>query len=268
MFECVTPGPCTKARPSAAYLAAYSDKQSRIEKRHAEQRSTTYIIEITTHLCPRYTCPYHLPFDTTDSITGAPCSGKSTLCTALSTHHNLEHFSLGNELRELISAHPTGPAALIKPTLSATDIATFTANVRQNTLAPLHLTPKYVKERLFGAGATPGDVRVLVDGFPRDAARWSYFKDAVKDRWVPNEHAFLVILNNDRETARARSKNRGRPGDAFNKRFEEHGRNVEAVQTAMRRDGVRIIEVVTSRDLEASEVQEIVVKELEKWEGL
>jgi UMP-CMP kinase len=121
---------------------------------------------------------------------------------------------------------------------------------------------------LFGVGATPGNVRVLVDGFPRDAARWSYFKDSVKDRWVPSEHAFLVVLNVDRETARARSKNRGRPGDTFDKRFEEHGRNVGAVQIAMQRDGVRIIEVVTSRELQASEVLEIVVKELEKWEGL
>jgi UMP-CMP kinase len=85
--------------------------------------------------------------------------------------YNLSHFSLGADLRNLTSLHPTGPAARIKPTLTADELATFAENVTANTLAPLHLTPKYVKERLFGVGAAACDVRVLVDGFPRDAAR-------------------------------------------------------------------------------------------------
>ena len=176
-------------------------------------------------------------------VLGAPCSGKSTLCTALSADHNLSHFSLGAELRELISSHPTGPAALIKPALSAEEIATFNGNVTENTLAPLHLTPKYVKERLFGVGATPGDIRVLVDGFPRDAARWEVFKDVVKELWVPSENAFLVMLHVDRETARARSGKRGRVGDSFEKRFEEHEKNVGEVVDAMRADRMTVLEV-------------------------
>ncbi|KAF2830101.1 hypothetical protein CC86DRAFT_403422 [Ophiobolus disseminans] len=135
-------------------------------------------------------------------VLGVPCSGKRTLCTTLSTHYSLEHFFLGADLRELISPNPTSPAALIKPSLSAEELIKFRENVTANTLAPLHLTPKYVKERLFGVGATSGDVRILVDGFPRDAARWHVFKDMLKELWVPNKDAFLVALEVDRETAR------------------------------------------------------------------
>jgi len=176
-------------------------------------------------------------------VLGAPCSGKSTLCTALSTKYSISHFSLGDELRKLISPHPTGPAALIKPTLSAEEVATFKGNVTENTLAPLHLTPKYVKERLFGVGATPGDIRVLVDGFPRDVARWHVFKDAVKESWVPSENGVLVVLHVDRETARVRSEKRSRVGDSFEKRFEEHEKNVGEVVDAMRADGMTVLEV-------------------------
>jgi UMP-CMP kinase len=102
-------------------------------------------------------------------------------------------------MRELVSTTPTGPAALIKPTFSAAEIATNKQNVMKNTLAPVNLTPKYVKERLFGIGAQPGVMHFLIDGFPRDAARWPYFTDVVRDLWVPSERVVVVVLNTNRE---------------------------------------------------------------------
>jgi hypothetical protein len=98
-------------------------------------------------------------------------------------------------MRELIKANATGPPALIKATLTADEIATYTRNVMTNSLAPVNYTPKYVKERIFGVGARPGDVRVLINGFPRDVARWPYFKEAVKDFWTPSLGSPVVVLS-------------------------------------------------------------------------
>jgi UMP-CMP kinase len=116
-------------------------------------------------------------------VLGPPCSGKSTLCDALCSLHGLAHFSIGAEMRQLISANPRGPAALIKPLLTAEEIATYTKCVRANTLAPLNSTPKYVNERLFGVGAEDVKAKkgVLVDGFPREVGRWNYFKETAKE---------------------------------------------------------------------------------------
>jgi UMP-CMP kinase len=171
-------------------------------------------------------------------LLSAPCSGKSTLCATLATRYNLDHISIGNEMRELVSPTPTGPTALIKPTSSATKIATYKQNVMANTLALTNLTPKYVKEHLFGVGAQPGVMRFLVDGFPRDAARWPYSKDIVRDLWVPSERVVVVVLNINREIARERYEKRSRIGDAFDERFDDHEDKIRPIVDAIREDGV------------------------------
>ncbi|KAF1916795.1 P-loop containing nucleoside triphosphate hydrolase protein [Ampelomyces quisqualis] len=185
-------------------------------------------------------------------VLGPPCSGKSTLCNALSKFHNFAHFSIGAEMRQLTSVNPTGPAALIRPTLTAEEIATFTGCVQANTLAPMHSTPKYVKERLFGVGA--GDIEtkegVLVDGFPRDAGRWRCFTDTMKGQWKPSEGAVVVVLHVSRDVARERYEKRARAGDEFDKRFDEHKEKIGETVMAMRHDGVSVIEVDVRKDEE------------------
>jgi UMP-CMP kinase len=179
----------------------------------------------------------------TDFSIGAPCSGKSTLCTELAKRYKFDHFSIGNEMREFIKLNPTGPAALIKPTFTADEIATYTRNVIANTLAPVALTPKYVKERIFGVGAQLGDVRVLVDGFPRNVERWPYFKDAVKEYWTPSEEATVILLHADRDVTWERFEKRGRAGDEFDKRFDDHEENIGPIVEAMRQDGLMVVEI-------------------------
>jgi UMP-CMP kinase len=146
-------------------------------------------------------------------------------------------------MRELIKANPTGPPALIKATLTAEEIATYTRNVMANSLAPVNYTPKYVKERIFGVGAQPGDVRVLIDGFPRDVARWPYFKDAVEEFWTPSLRSPVIVLNADREVLRERFEKRGRAGDEFDKRFDEHNENIGPIVETMRQGGMIIFEL-------------------------
>lgn len=190
----------------------------------------------------------------TDLILCAPCSGKSTLCTSLADRYGLDHFSIGNEMREFIKVEPTGPAALIKPTFTAEEIATYTRNVKANTLAPVDLTPKYVKERLFGVGARPGIVRILIDGFPRDVARWSYFKATVEEHWTPNDKAVLIVLHASRETTKERFEKRGRAGDEFDKRLDEHEKSIDPIIEAMKSDGLKVIELSVNHGRSAEEL--------------
>ncbi|KAH4054290.1 hypothetical protein HBH49_078240 [Parastagonospora nodorum] len=190
----------------------------------------------------------------TDLVSCAPCSGKSTLCTSLADRYGLDHFSIGNEMREFIKAEPTGPAALIKATFTADEIATYTRNVKANTLAPVNLTPKYVKERIFGVGARPGIVCVLIDGFPRDAARWPYFKDAIGQHWTPSEKAVLIVLHASRETTKERFEKRGRAGDEFDKRFDEHEKSIDPIIEVMKSDGLTMIELSVNHGRSAEEL--------------
>jgi UMP-CMP kinase len=187
-----------------------------------------------------FRAPHYSPID---SSVGVPCSGKSTLCTELARRYNLDHFSIGNEIRELIKPNPTGPAALIKPTLTADEITVYTRSVTENTLAPPNQTPKYVRERIFGVGAQPGDTRVLIDGFPRDVERWPYFKEAVKEYWTPGVGASVIVLHADREVIRQRFEKRGRKGDEFDKRFNEHQEKIGQIVEAMRQDGLTVVEL-------------------------
>jgi UMP-CMP kinase len=160
-------------------------------------------------------------------------------------------------MREFIKSEPTGPAALIMPTFTVDEIAIYTRNVQANNLAPVNLTPKYVKERLFGIGARPGIARVLVDGFPRDAARWPYSTDAVKEYWKPSDKAVVIVLHASREVTRARFEKRGRFGDEFDKRFDEHVEKINPIIEAMRSDGLTVIELSVNLGKSADELVEI-----------
>jgi UMP-CMP kinase len=134
----------------------------------------------------------------------------------------------------------------MKPLFTAIDIDTYTRSVTSNSVAPVHLTSRYVFERILSVGATPQSVRVLVDGFPRDAARWRYFVAMLRDKgkWSLGDGGTLVVvLKVEREVARERYVKRGRKGDEFEKRFCEHEESIEQIVEAMRRNGLRVVEV-------------------------
>ena len=71
-------------------------------------------------------------------------------------------------------------------------------NVKAGTLGPLSKTPKYIVERIFPEGEDRKDVKMLIDGFPRDVRRWEAFKTSVRDDWRPGERTFAIILHVDR----------------------------------------------------------------------
>jgi UMP-CMP kinase len=157
-------------------------------------------------------------------------------------------------MRQLIANTPTGPAALIKPTLTRDEIFIFTQTVRENTLAPMTLTSKYVKERVFGVGARPDLAGTLVDGFPRDAARWEYFKEIVQESWTPSESSIVIVLHARRGLSRERFEKRGRAGDSFDKRFDQHEEGVGLIVEGMRQDGLTVIEISVNHGKTAEEL--------------
>jgi adenylate kinase family enzyme len=161
---------------------------------------------------------------------------------------------MGNEMRQLITSTPTGPAALMKPTLTADEMATLTQTVTANTLAPMALAAKYVKERVFGVGARPGAARTLIDGFPRDVARWQHFKQIVQESWTPSELSVVIVLHASRELTQERFEKRGRVGDSFDKRFDQHEEQIGPIVDAMRQDGLTVIEISADHERTAEEL--------------
>lgn len=177
-------------------------------------------------------------FDT-DIKLGAPCSGKSTLCAALAKRYNLDHFSIGAELRSLVSDQPTGHAARIKTLFSDSELEMLRSNLYAGTLGPVHLTPKYVKERIFPADCDPSNVRILIDGFPRDAQRWVPFKEFAKPYWTPSKKSLLIVLDVEK-VALERFTKRARPRDVFARRSQDHTDLIAEVLKAMENDGMTI----------------------------
>lgn len=173
-------------------------------------------------------------------MTGAPCSGKSTLCAALAKRYNLDHFSLGDELRSLVSEEPSGHAARIKTLFLDYELETFRNNLHAGTLGPVHLTPRYVQERVFATACDPENVRMLIDGFPRDAQRWTPFVEFAEPYWMPSRKSLLIVLGVEEEVARERFVRRGRPGDVFHRRFREHTEMITETVEAMEKDGLTI----------------------------
>jgi len=191
-------------------------------------------------------------------VLGPLCGGKSTICTILAKHFDLDHFSLGNELRNLVSSNSTGHPARIKCKLSVEELQDLAKNVEAGTLAPSNRTPKYVRERIFPDGIVPPNVRILIDGFPRGADRWETFKESVKDIWQPDGNTWVLALCTDREVARERFVSRGRAGDVFDKRYDSHEDSICEVIAAMEQDGMNVIECETGLGFDPQDIVRIV----------
>ncbi|RMZ74211.1 uridylate kinase [Pyrenophora seminiperda CCB06] len=179
---------------------------------------------------------------------------KSTLCTLLATNYNLDQCSIGNELRNLVSKNSTGHAARIKCMLSVDELVILAQNVKAGTLAPSTNTPKYIIERVFPEGAILNHVRILLDGFPRKVDRWEAFKEGVQELWRPDDMTWVIVMDVDRNLARQRFMSRGRAGDEFERRFDEHMENIGPIVAAMKNDGVNVIEYKSAPDYDAGAI--------------
>ncbi|KAF2036277.1 hypothetical protein EK21DRAFT_106380 [Setomelanomma holmii] len=165
-------------------------------------------------------------------VLNTPCAGKSTICSALSTLHDLDHFSVGAEMRSLISPQPTGPALAMKPILSDEPFA----------------------EVCYGAAFWRGRETEAGWGAGRMVERWPYFKEAVGDWWRPGVGAILVMLSIEREIARRRFERRARTGEEFDRKHDEHEKSIDAIVAAIRQDGATVVELEVDEWMETGEL--------------
>lgn len=143
-------------------------------------------------------------------------------------------------MRSLISEEPSGHAARIKTLFSYLELETFRSNLHFGTLGPVHLAPKYVKERVFPTGCEAKHLRILIDGFTRDAQRWIPFKEFAEPYWRPSKKSLLTVLNVEERIARERFMKKCRPGDVFDRRFREHTEMIAEMVKAMEEDGLTV----------------------------
>lgn len=190
-------------------------------------------------------------------VLGAPCAGKSTLRTLLARNYNLDHCSIGNELRNLVLKNPTGHPSRIKCKLSIEELEELSRNVEAGTLAPSSRTPKYMKERVFPEGANLDNVRILLDGFPRGVDCWEAFKEGVQELWRPDDETWVIVMDVDRSLAQQMFVSRGRAGDVFEKRFGNHMETIGLIVAAMEADDVNVIEYKTAPGYDADTILKI-----------
>lgn len=132
---------------------------------------------------------------------------------------------------------------MIKSDFTDAELKIIAQNLKQGTLTPVHLTLRYVEKRIFFHGKKGKDVRILIDGFPRHLTRWDLLKKDMQGAWEPGKNCFAIIMNIERNMAQERYTCRGRPGDVFDRRFDDFHNAIGGVVEAMKQDGVTVIEL-------------------------
>lgn len=61
--------------------------------------------------------------------------------------------------------------------------------------------------------------------------------------WTPSKKGLLIVLDVDEEVARERFVRRGKPGDVFDRRFQEHTEMITGIVEAIEKDGLTICRV-------------------------
>ena len=85
----------------------------------------------------------------------------------LAKRYDMDHFSIGEELRSLMLSNMTGHLAHIKCKPSMAELKDLARNARTGTLDPSNLTPKYAMEHILPAEVDPDHARILIEGFRR-----------------------------------------------------------------------------------------------------
>ena len=186
-------------------------------------------------------------------VLGPPGAGKTTLCTLLEQTYNFTHVAVGNELRSLVKNPPAS-----SPNLTEAEVLTIKQHLGKSELVPENIMNKYLGSRVFGDGKREGNMRVLVDGFPRSAAQFERFVEAMKGHWNPRSEsedpdthnsikALLLVINCNPMIAQQRVLGRGRDvmdsEEVFQKRVKEYEEQKEEIVMAFREVGVALFEI-------------------------
>ncbi|KAF6833487.1 adenylate kinase, partial [Colletotrichum plurivorum] len=170
--------------------------------------------------------------------TGAPGSGKGTICTHLARKHSLLHFSVGDALRAWMRANPEAPlASTIQDRLD-----------HQGFLTSAELNP-FLGLAIEEAARRDDDLRgILIDGFPRCEEQLDSWALWPFQERLPLEGSgkpdVVLLLDVKRENAEARYLARGRDrndsAEKFTKRFSEYIKEGPPVERHYREAGLLI----------------------------
>ena len=76
----------------------------------------------------------------------------------------------------------------------------------------------------------------------------------MKDIWQPDSSTWTLLLCVDRAVARQRFLSRGRAGNVFDKRFDDHENSIDNIVAAMKQDGVNVVEIHPGPDRDWEDV--------------
>lgn len=90
------------------------------------------------------------------------------------------------------------------------------------------------------------------------------FKESVEGLWKPDSRTLLLVLKIGADLGYQRFIGRGRPGDKFENRYQDHENNIVSIVEAMKEDGVGVLEVAVK---EGRTIEEMVdaLKSSEAW---
>lgn len=106
-------------------------------------------------------------------VLGGPGAGKGTQCELLSKNHGWAHLSAGDLLRAERTKEGGSPLADI-----------INANISAGKIVPSEITTQLIKNAMVELRTNKGQIKFLIDGFPRSEGNVDAWKEVVGDEAV------------------------------------------------------------------------------------
>ncbi|KAL7501226.1 hypothetical protein ACHAWT_011158 [Skeletonema menzelii] len=174
-------------------------------------------------------------------VLGGPGAGKGTQCTLLSQNHGWAHLSAGDLLR----------AERKKENSPLADI--INSNISAGKIVPSEITTQLIKNAMVELRETQGQIKFLIDGFPRSEGNVKAWKDVVGDAAVL-EYVFFFECPYDILTSRLleRGKTSGRSDDSLDvirKRFDTYREESMPIIEMYEKEG-KVRKIMADRSIE------------------
>mmetsp|Transcript_39298 Transcript_39298/g.58010 ORF Transcript_39298/g.58010 Transcript_39298/m.58010 type:complete len:249 (+) Transcript_39298:51-797(+) len=174
-------------------------------------------------------------------VLGGPGAGKGTQCTLLSKNHGWAHLSAGDLLR----------AERKKSGSKLADI--INSNISAGKIVPSEITTQLIKNAMVELQSTQGQIKFLIDGFPRSEGNVTSWQEVVGDAAVL-EYVLFFECPYDILTSRLleRGKTSGRSDDSLDvirKRFNTYREESMPIIDMYEKEG-KVRKILADRSIE------------------